>query len=172
MNKSLLTLMKAISFMVLLVISKNGYAQKIKSDSELLQVVDKHLQTPIKTIVLENGDVFLQRDQTSIAETITSNKKYNSKNELISTEHGTEGCHHDGEAIARFLNSPQPSVKTMEKYFELASSKYNVPIEILKAMGQIQSNWAQAPVSIYGSYGVMGLIESENVKQIVWIIPK
>ena len=166
MNKSLLTLMKAISFMVLLVISKNGYAQKIKSDSELLQVVDKHLQTPIKTIVLENGDVFLQRDQTAVAETITSSKKYNSKNELISTEHGTEGCHHDGDAIARFLNSPQPSVKTMEKYFELASSKYNVPIEILKAMGQIQSNWAQAPVSIYGSYGVMGLIESENVKQI------
>ncbi len=47
-----------------------------------------------------------------------------------------------------------------------AAAEFQVPAEILKAAAQVQSNWAQVPASMYGSYGVMGLVENQSVQQI------
>jgi hypothetical protein len=166
MDSKLLGLLKIALNMFLLFFVQFSISQNKITDEKLLQLVDNHIQSPIREIVFENGDVFLQRDMSKIASSITATRKYNNKNELVATINEDAGCKHNDSAIADFLNSPQPSVKTMEKYFTQAANDFKVPIEILKAMGQIQSNWAQAPVSMYGSYGVMGLIEFENVKQI------
>jgi hypothetical protein len=140
--------------------------QKNVSDEKLKQLVDNLIDTPIKVITLENGDVFLQRDMKAFLDQATATKKYNSKNELISTSHENEGDDHKNEALNEFLNKPQASVKTMEKYFAQAATEFHVPVEILKAAAQVQSNWAQVPASMYGSYGVMGLIENHSVQQI------
>jgi hypothetical protein len=166
MMEDLLYCIKKTSVFVFLLSVQFIFGQKITSDEKLLHLVDKHIDTPIKTIVLENGDVFLQRDMSAFLENATATKKYNSKNELISSEHTDEGDDHKSETLNEFLNKPQASVKTMEKYFAQAAAEFQVPIEILKAVGQVQSNWAQVPASMYGSYGVMGLIENQSVQQI------
>lgn len=162
----LLYCLKRSTLLLLLISVQNVIGQKKESDEKLLKLVDSHIDTPIKTIVLENGDVFLQRDMTAFLENATATKKYNSKNELVSSDHSNEGDDHKNEALNDFLNKPQASVKTMEKYFVEAAAEFQVPIEILEAVAQVQSNWAQVPASMYGSYGVMGLIENQSLRQI------
>jgi len=164
--ENLLYYLKRTTLLFLLVTIQVTFAQKKESDEKLLKLVDNHIDTPIKEIVLENGDVFLQRDMSVFIENATATKKYNSKNELISSNHTNEGDDHNHEALNVFLNKPNASVKTMEKYFAQAADEFHVPIEILKAVAQVQSNWAQVPASMYGSYGVMGLIENHSVQQI------
>ncbi|MGV3509278.1 MAG: N-acetylmuramoyl-L-alanine amidase, partial [Sphingobacteriaceae bacterium] len=61
---------------------------------------------------------------------------------------------------------PHPSVKTLHKYFNEASKEFKVPVELLMAIGQVQSNWTQVGESMYGSWGIMGLIENQFVQQI------
>jgi hypothetical protein len=68
--------------------------------------------------------------------------------------------------MEEFLNVPHPSVETTRKYFSNAAKEFNVPVEILMATAQVQSNWAQISESLYGSWGVMGIIENNSVKQI------
>ena len=164
--ENLLYYFKRTTLLFLFVIVQVAFAQKKESDEKLLKLVDNHIDTPIKEIVLENGDVFLQRDMSVFIENATATKKYNSKNELVSSDHTNEGDDHNHEALSIFLNKPNASVKTMEKYFAQAAAEFHVPIEILKAVAQVQSNWAQVPASMYGSYGVMGLIENHSVQQI------
>jgi hypothetical protein len=158
--------LKRTILLLILISAQVVIGQKKESDEKLLKLVDSNIDTPIKEIVLENGDVFLQRDMSAFLENATATKKYNSKNELIATTHDNEGDDHKNEALADFLNKPQASVKTMEKYFTQAADEFHVPKEILKAAAQVQSNWAQVPASMYGSYGVMGLVENQSVQQI------
>ena len=158
--------LKKTALLFMLISLQVVIGQKKESDEKLLKLVDSHIDTPIKEIVSENGDIFLQRDMSVFLEDATATKKYNSKNELIATTHDNEGDDHKNEALADFLNKPQPSVKTMEKYFAQAAAEFQVPVEILKAAAQVQSNWAQVPASMYGSYGVMGLVENQSVQQI------
>ncbi len=115
--------LKKMSLLLILISAQVVVGQKNELDEKLLKLVDSHIDTPIKEIVLENGDVFLQRDMTTFLEDATATKKYNSKNELIATSHDNEGDDHKNEALADFLNKPQASVKTMEKYFAQSSSR-------------------------------------------------
>lgn len=164
--QNLLYFLKNTTLLFLLISIQVVVGQKKESDEKLIQLVDSHINTPIKTITLDNGDVFLQRDMNAFLENATATKKYNSKNELISTSHDNEGDDHKNEALNDFLNKPHASVKTLEKYFAQAADEFQVPVEILKAAAQVQSNWAQVPASMYGSYGIMGLIENQAVQQI------
>jgi hypothetical protein len=151
---------------MLFFVVQKGVSQDRISNEKLLNLVDKHIQSPINHTIDGNGDVFLQRDMSSIFESVTATRKYDSNKKLISIQSGDEGDDHHHDGLSEFLSSPQPSVATFEKYFAKAAKDYNVPVEILKAMAQVQSNWAQLPASFYGSYGVMGLIENDQTKQI------
>src|SRR5690606_26851832 len=76
------------------------------------------------------------------------------------------GHDHKDDMLLEFLNAPQPSVATYRKYFSDAAQEFNVPVEILMATAQVQSNWAQISESLYGSWGVMGIIENPYTNQI------
>jgi uncharacterized lipoprotein YddW (UPF0748 family) len=76
------------------------------------------------------------------------------------------GHDHKDAMLLTFLNRAHPTVATMDKYFKEAATEFMVPVGILKASAQVQSNWAQVSESIYGSWGIMGLIENKFVQQI------
>ncbi|MEO6933616.1 MAG: peptidoglycan recognition family protein, partial [Chitinophagaceae bacterium] len=130
------------------------------SDSSLVELVKKYLHTPVKRTVNRNGDVFLQRDM---------NEYLSSKLEKTPEPARTEqdyGHDHKDAMLHTFLNRPHPSVATLNRYFNDAAKEFGVPVSLLKADAQVQSNWAQVSESMYGSWGVMGLIENSFVQQI------
>ena len=135
-------------------------AKKLPTDNELLALVNKYVHTPVKKTVTANGDVFLQRDLTAY---LSSNVFKAPPVKAAEADHGHD---HKDDMLRTFLNRPQPSVATMEKYFREAATEFGVPESILKASAQVQSNWAQVSESIYGSWGVMGLIENRFTQQI------
>lgn len=143
---------------------ESAYGQKkpLKSpqtDSELLQLADRMVTTSIKKKSNAAGDEFLQRDLTGYLK----NTVFSQKDVKTGADHGHD---HKEELLAEYLNRPQPSVKTMEKYFKEAAKEFKVPQELLMAIGQVQSNWVQVSESMYGSWGVMGLVENQFTKQI------
>ncbi|MEO7310536.1 MAG: family 10 glycosylhydrolase [Chitinophagaceae bacterium] len=138
-----------------------AYAQKPvqeKSDADLKALVNKYLHTPVKEVTQANGDVFLQRDVSSYL---------HASRKVSVQENGTDPGHdHNDVMLEEFLNRPQPSVATIKRYFDAAAGEFKVPAEILMAAGQVQSNWAQVSASMYGSWGVMGIIENPYIQQI------
>ena len=157
---------KGFIFTAFLLLSNLFFAQSLQkqSNEKLLQLADTHLKTPIKKIIKSNGDVYLQRNVDAYLSNTTKPKVYSKK-----TGHLTEeefGCNHNEELLNAFLNRPQPSVATLNNYFNQAALEFKVPVEILKAVGQVQSNWVQISTSVYGSWGVMGLIDNEFNNQI------
>jgi hypothetical protein len=166
MNTKLLSNLNKSVLLFLVLFSQLIFSQNKLTDESLLKIVNSHLQTPIKEFVTTNGDIYLQRDMSSIFESVTATRKYDATTKLITVTSKNEGEDHNQKDLSKFLNSPQPSVKTVEKYFTQAANEFQVPEEILKAVGQVQSNWAQLPESEYGSYGVMGLIENHFIQQI------
>ncbi len=152
-------------------VSFSAIAQVKRTTEDLIKLVDKNLSSPINKRVDGNGDVFLQRkmddflsntDLDRKAAIQKQNKSANVQGVVIEYDHGGE----DNEHLAEILNRPHPSVATTEKYIDDAAAEFRVPAIILKAAAQVQSNWAQTGPSFYGSYGMMGLIETDNVKQI------
>ncbi|WP_461790484.1 N-acetylmuramoyl-L-alanine amidase [Pedobacter sp.] len=152
-------------------VSCSAMAQVKRTNEDLIKLVDKNLSSPIKKSVYKNGDVFLQRQMNDFLSNTERNRqaaiqKQNQSTALqgvvIEYDHGSE----DHEHLADVLNRPHPSVATTEKYINDAAAEFRVPAIILKAAAQVQSNWAQTGPSFYGSYGMMGLIESDNIKQI------
>ncbi|MEO7263823.1 MAG: family 10 glycosylhydrolase [Ferruginibacter sp.] len=141
----------------------NGQVLKSKpfpEDSYLLSLVEKHLNTPVKKTITASGDVYLQRNMTAYLKASITEAP------VVSASDRDHGHDHKDAMLREFLNRPHPDVATMNKYFEDAASEFNVPISILKADAQVQSNWAQVSESIYGSWGVMGLIENQFVQHI------
>lgn len=137
-----------------------AHAQKsFPSDASLLSLVDKHLHTPVQKTTTPNGDVFLQRDVNPYLHSTVQAPD-------VSPAESDYGHDHKDVLLREFLNRPQPSVATLNKYFDEAAREFAVPASILKAAAQVQSNWAQVSESVYGSWGVMGLIENKYVQQI------
>lgn len=166
-----LTSLALKTVILVLAVSSSAIAQVKKTNEDLIKLVDKNLSSPIKKQVYQNGDVFLQRDMNDFLSNTDRNRKaaiekQNKSAQLqgvvIEYDHGGE----DHEHLAEILNRPHPSVATTEKYINDAAAEFRVPAIILKAAAQVQSNWAQTGPSFYGSYGMMGLIESDRVKQI------
>ena len=130
------------------------------SDAELKSLVDKYISTPVKQVVQPNGDLFLQRNFSAYLHAMPA---YNG---IVTQAQQDFGHNHNSDALEAFLNRPHPSVATLEKYFWDAASEFGVPLAILRSYGQLQSNWAQVSESMYGSWGIMGLIENNAVNQI------
>ncbi len=153
----------SISFLLLfsamIAIAQKQPSKPFPADAELMDLVKKYVQTPVKKIVQPNGDVFLQRNLSGyLHANVTS----------VNEEPGTadKGHQHNDVLLEAFLNRPQPSVATLKKYFSEAANEFKVPVEILMATAQVQSNWAQVSESMYGSWGVMGIIENNFTQQI------
>lgn len=153
------TLLAACCLFVFLCSTKIHAQKSFPSDASLRALVDKHLHTPVTKTTAPNGDVFLQRD-------VTAYLKATVQAPNVSASEKDHGHDHKDAMLREFLNRPQPSVATLYKYFEEAAREQGVPAGILKAVAQVQSNWAQVSESIYGSWGVMGLIENHRVQQI------
>ncbi|TAD81770.1 MAG: T9SS C-terminal target domain-containing protein [Bacteroidetes bacterium] len=130
------------------------------SDQELQALADRYVKTPIKREVQNNGDVFLQRHLTPY---LQAGRATHSHDATASADHGHN---HNDEMLETFLNRPHPSVATLNNYFDDAAKEFKVPIALLQATAQVQSNWTQVSVSIYGSWGVMGLVQNADVQQI------
>ncbi|MFC5284077.1 N-acetylmuramoyl-L-alanine amidase [Pedobacter alpinus] len=169
MKRKLPFILKTI--VLVFVVSCSTIAQVKRTNEDLIKLVDKNLSSPIEKSVNENGDVFLQRnmndflsntDRNRQAEIKKQNQSIKLQGVVIEYDHGGEDHAH----LADVLNRPHPSVATTEKYINDAATEFKVPAIILKAAAQVQSNWAQTGPSFYGSYGMMGLIESDNIKQI------
>lgn len=146
-----------------LVFNANGQVispKALPSDSSLKRLADKYVHTPIKKIIKSDGDVFLQRDMTDY---LRANVAKAPKVLQVEQDHGHD---HKDAMLRTFLNRAHPDVATLNKYFNEAASEFKVPVSILKASAQVQSNWVQVSESIYGSWGVMGLIENKFVQQI------
>lgn len=169
MRRKLPFILKTIA--VVLAVSSSAIAQVKRTNEDLIKLADKHLSSPIKKRVDGNGDVFLQRDMNDFlsntdrdrkAAIEKQNQSAKTQGVVIEYEHGDDSH----ENLAEILNRPHPSVATTEKYIDNAAVEFRVPAIILKAAAQVQSNWAQTGASFYGSYGMMGLIETDHKKQI------
>ncbi len=162
---------KLLLLFAFVAIGSVALAQVKRTNEDLVKLVDKHLSSPINKRVDGNGDVFLQRAMDDFLSNTDRNRKaaVQQQNNSISTQGVVIEYSHEGEEheqLAEILNRPHPSVATTEKYINDAAAEFRVPAIILKAAAQVQSNWAQTGPSFYGSYGMMGLIESDNIKQI------
>ncbi|MEO7444273.1 MAG: N-acetylmuramoyl-L-alanine amidase, partial [Ferruginibacter sp.] len=132
----------------------------LPDDGYLLSLVNKYLSTPVTKTTSTSGEVFLQRDMSAYLHTnITPAPSINATEQ----DHGHD---HNDAMLREFLNRPHPDMATMNRYFEDAAAEFHVPVNILKADAQVQSNWAQVPASMYGSWGVMGLIENQYTHQL------
>ncbi|HXI00566.1 MAG TPA: N-acetylmuramoyl-L-alanine amidase [Sphingobacteriaceae bacterium] len=129
------------------------------TDRELLRLTELMVKTPVKKTVNADGDEILQRDMSYYLETTVLPK-------TASTQSNDQGHDHKDAQLIASLNRPHPSVKSVQKYFNEAAKEFNVPVELLMAIGQVQSNWTQVGESMYGSYGITGIIENQLIQQI------
>ncbi|NHN28170.1 N-acetylmuramoyl-L-alanine amidase, partial [Flavobacterium jejuense] len=129
---------KNLIIILLALIQFSAYSQDEKSYERLMAL-------PIKKEIKKNGDVYLQGDFTQII-TGTTNKK-----EIL--EETLE--------VLEIANAPHPSVGTIKKYLKEASKEFNVPFPIIDAIAKTYNNYCMIGPSEYGSYGIMGLVESE-----------
>lgn len=140
--------------------AQDGRTKAFPSDSSLLALVNKYVHTPIKKTIASNGEVFLQRDMTAYLQATVLKAP-----EVMPSEKD-HGHDHKDAMLRTFLNRAHPNVATLNRYFNRAATEFGVPVSLLKASAQVQSNWAQVSESIYGSWGIMGLIENKFVQQI------
>lgn len=57
-----------------------------------------------------------------------------------------------------FLNRLHPSVSTLEKYFQLAATEFNVPVHLLYSIAMVENNWTHIGPSIDQGWGMMHLV--------------
>jgi len=165
MNKILQTAICVVMVMFSPQLLLSSFAQQdpvkeFPSDRSLLTLVEKYLHTPVKQISMPDADVFLQRDMTAYLQSTVFKAP-----EVLPSE-ADHGHDHKDAMLLEFLNRPHPNVATLNKYFIEAGLEFNVPVSLLKAVAQVQSNWAQVSESLYGSWGIMGIVENEFVKQL------
>jgi hypothetical protein len=161
MKKSLLPFLIVLFLFPAGAIHAQGVPRKgLPSDEDLLALVQKHLHTPVNRTVRANGDVFLQRNMDTYLQAAGNPAP------PVSAAEADHGHDHKDAMLRTFLNRPHPDVATMNRYFNTAAAEFKVPLILLKATAQVQSNWAQVSESIYGSWGVTGLIENPFVQQV------
>ena len=161
MKKSLLTFLTLLFLSLLSTLNAQEVPGKaLPTDEYLRSLVNKHLHTPVTRTVAAGDDVFLQRDMNAYLQAGATPAP------AINATEADHGHDHKDAMLRTFLNRPHPNVATMNRYFINAATEFNVPVILLKATAQVQSNWAQVSESIYGSWGVTGLIENQFVQQI------
>jgi N-acetyl-anhydromuramyl-L-alanine amidase AmpD len=98
--------------------------------------------------VYVNGELFLQRDVSWELKTVEDHID-------------KEVQPHSHELWAYYLSKPHPSVSVVSRYFEDAATEFNVPVLILKTIGQIENNWTQMGPSIDKGWGIMHLVQND-----------
>lgn len=93
---------------------------------------------------LAADDTFLQPDK-ALVEQFFAQDSYESEN---------------AEQWKRYLGRPHPTVDTLHKYFREAAQEFDVPIELLEAIGQVENNWTQIGPSIDQGWGIMHLVRN------------
>ncbi len=98
--------------------------------------------------VYVNGELFLHRDLTAPLQ-------------IVHSHIDTAVQPHSHELWAYYLSKPHPAVATVNQYFLDASAEFNVPVDILKTIGQIENNWTQMGPSIDQGWGIMHLVQND-----------
>lgn len=102
---------------------------------------------------IEKG--YLQKDFTQLVHFVASKTDSNH----------FESCdHHQWEA---YLNRPHANVETLNSYFEAAAQEFEVPVLLLKVIGQIESNWTQIGPSIDQGWGIMHLVDNSYAHTLI-----
>ncbi len=71
--------------------------------------------------------------------------------------------HFTAEDIAHwthYLSQKLPTINTVEYYMQEAAMEFDVPVILLKAIGQVESNWTQIGPSIDKGWGIMHLVDN------------
>jgi len=140
--------------------AQNSGKKQLTTDSSLQALEKKYLHTPVNRIVQANGEVWLQRDMNDyLGATVFKNRNSPTPDQDF-------GDDHNSQELADFLNRPHPNVATLTQYFHQAAAEFSVPANLLMAVAQVQSNWTQVSSSMYGSWGIMGIIENNFTHQI------
>lgn len=140
---------KFLPLFLLLISIMNALSQNViaKDNSKTIeQLLDK----PITVI---KGDAFLQRDLTDYLNATLG------KNEDAS-ENTQSDAHHGVSILKNYFMRPNPSVSTIEKYFNKASKEFGIPVSLLMVIGQVENNWAQIGPSIDQGWGIMHLVKN------------
>jgi len=95
---------------------------------------------------------FLNNDLDHIAEFVSSKTDTS-----IYSEHDHSLWHY-------YLNKEHPSVNTIKNYMKLAAKEFQVPVEILKVIAQVETNWTQIGPGIDKGWGMMHLVENNYAK--------
>lgn len=94
-----------------------------------------------------NGNLFLKKDLTAELNIVSNH-----------IDHNEQG--HSHELWGYYLNRAHPSVTTVNKYMQQAAAEFNVPVELLKAIGYVENNWTQMGPSIDKGWGIMHLVQN------------
>lgn len=101
----------------------------------------------------QNGELHLQRNRADIARIVgyIEGEKY---------EKNPQSDNIDIEKVVHYLSLPHPSVKVIDAYFKDASKEFGVPVELLRAIAQVESNWTQYGPSLDQGWGIMHLVSN------------
>jgi len=121
------------------------------SGSYLKELGEKYYRNGIDTVFVLDGDTYFLRDLSEFAHFVVSQTDSN----VHIHENGN-----NYEYWYYYLSKPHPSVFTINKYFKEASDEFNVPVEILYAIGQVENNWTQIGPSIDQGWGIMHLVDN------------
>jgi len=79
------------------------------------------------------------------------------------TRHTLDEHHGDGEDYPlwrEYLRRPHPSLQTLRHFLEQAAQEFGVPVTILEAIAQVETNWTQIGPSIDRGWGIMHLVQN------------
>ncbi len=133
--------------------------QTLPTDASLKALEAKYLSTPVKQLVQPDGSLWLQRDFASFLHAMP-------RGTGIAQQATDKGHDHSNNLLETFLNRPHPGTAALQQYFAEAATRYGVPVALLQAYAQQQSNWTQVSESAYGSWGIMGLTENQFTQQL------
>lgn len=144
-----------------LIVTASAQNKKIKhTPRQLYRMADEMITTTITSKTKPNGDVFLQRNMNAYLDATVFQQK---DQQQYAADYGHD---HKDKMMLDYLNRPHPSVRTLRKYFTNAAREFNTPQRLLEAIAMLQSNWTQMGESMYGSYGIMGLVENQFVQHL------
>ena len=104
-------------------------------------------QSHIDTLTI-NGNTFLLKNMSS------------ELNVMATHTHEEQAQAHHHEQWAYYLSKPHPSINTLNSYFWQAANEYNVPVDLLRTIAQVENNWTQIGPSIDQGWGMMHLVQN------------
>jgi hypothetical protein len=92
--------------------------KQFPTDIELMNLVNKHISSPITNIKKANGETYLQRN---FSDYLHASPAFSGPEPQ--GNQADYGHDHNIEELETFLNRPHPSVATLEKYFAAAAAE-------------------------------------------------